>query len=162
MSIIVGFSAPINKKLGSEVIKWYLKTEYSHVFISWRSDSLQRDMVYHAANGMVHFINKENFLKNNIIIKEYIIPIDNNCKNKIIRKCVDLAAVDYGYDELLKIIIKDLCIKLSVKCEFINSKGFICSELVAEILEEVFVKKFNKSKYLLTPKDIEEFIKQNG
>lgn len=160
-TIIIGMSSPVNKKIGSEAIKWYLNTDYSHIYIKMYSKSLDRTMIYHAAHGLVHFIEESNFLSTNKVIKEYELTLSDQMLLELKQKCIDLSGVDYGYDELPKIVIKDICVRLNIPFNVINSKGYICSELVAEILEAIFKVKFEKPKYLITPKDIDIYLTNN-
>jgi hypothetical protein len=160
--ITVGFSSPIEKKIGAESIKFYLGTDYSHVYVKFKSESLNRTMIYHAAHGMVHFIEEANFLKTNKVIKEYTLEISDELLIKLKQRCIDLAGIEYGFDELPKIVINDICINLNIKYKVVDSKGYICSELVADILEETLEVKFNKPKNLITPKDIDTYLEKHG
>lgn len=153
----IGFSCPKKTKIGSELIKWWICAPYSHVYLRFKSDSLPSS-IYQAANGSVHFMSFERFAKTNTILKEYSLAIDKPTKNQILSHCISLASEKYGYFELLKIFFMDLAHKIKIPLEFHNSKGYICSELVGEVLKKHFQVNFKKPTYALSPKDIEEAI----
>jgi hypothetical protein len=156
----VGFSSPKKKKIGAELIKWWTGSPYSHVYIRFESSAPDvPSTMYHAAHGMVHFLTKERFEKQNTIVVEYPFDVTSEQRKHVLIKCMNISGERYGYTELIKIFILDLAKKISWdKLEFHNSKGYICSELVAEILEDLYQIKWDKPKYTLYPKDIEKAI----
>ena len=60
--MIIATSAPKKWKIGAELIKFYQKTNYSHVLI------IDGDLVYQASNGDVNCMHIDVFLENNNII----------------------------------------------------------------------------------------------
>lgn len=155
--IIIGCSK--NQLIGSKVIQWYMNTNYSHVYVRWYLSSQDRDIVYQASHGMVHFCSLEHFTRDNVIVKEYSIELTDEQFVKFSRKCVDLAGEKYSKLELLQIIIRDIS---NDTISFSDQPGYICSELMCELLEDLDIK-LNKPKYLVTPKDIVEVLeKQYG
>jgi hypothetical protein len=160
MKLIVGFSSPKSWKVGAEAIKFWIKKPYSHVFVAWKSDKISRVLVYHAAHGSVHFLSMERMLQENNLIKAYQIEVDNEQHVKLMQRCIDLAGEAYGYKELAKIFIKDVCDLFGFQCKIINnSRGYICSELLAELLLELGAK-FDRPAFLVRPDHIEEALKQ--
>jgi hypothetical protein len=160
MKLIVGFSSPKSWKVGAEAIKLWIQKPYSHVFVAWKSDKISRVLVYHAAHGSVHFLSMERMLQENNLIKAYEVEIQDEQHVKLMQRCIDLAGEDYGYKELAKIVIKDACDLLGFQCKIIdNSRGYICSELLAELLLELGAK-FDRPPFLVRPDHIEEALKQ--
>lgn len=155
-NIYIGFSYPKKFKLGAKAISVWMNRPYSHVYIRFESSKLPSN-VYHAAHGMVHFREFENFKKENNIIKEYKIQVTSTQKLDVLIKSIQLAGEVYGYSELGKIFISDIFYNITEKeIKFNNGKGYICSELVAKICENDLGIKFNKPKHLLKPSHIDE------
>lgn len=149
MKIIIGCSK--NFKIGSKLIRCWLNTKYSHVYVRWYLSNQEREIVYQASHGMVHFQNFENFKTDNKIVKEFELDLTDEQFKKFSQKCIDLSGQPYSTLELIQIVLCDLTNgKLHAK----DQNGYICSELMAELLEDFFDFKFNKPRYLLTPKDI--------
>lgn len=127
-----------------------MKTPYSHVYARWLLKSQEREIVYHASHGMVHYCSLERFLSNNIIVKEFALEITDEQFTKFSRKCIDLAGEKYSQLELLQIWLSDVS---GDKLHFKDQKGYICSELMCELLEDLGIK-FCKPKHLIKPIDI--------
>lgn len=120
--MIIATSAPNKFKIGAALIKFYQKTEYSHVLI------IDGDLVYQASHGFVNCMHIDVFLEHNNIID--VLEVDDSK--------VDLEFVKkqlgkkYGFIQLLNIATRFLFgIKL-----FKNdgNQKFICSELVGKAL----------------------------
>jgi hypothetical protein len=148
MKIIIGASR--NSKIGSKLIQWWIGAPYSHVYARWHLNDQERDIVYQASHGMVHFKAFENFKKENEIVKEFELELTCDQFKKFSQHCIDLAGQPYAIIELLQIA---LCDFTNGKIQFADQYGYICSELMCELLEDLG-HKFNKPKYLITPKDI--------
>lgn len=148
----IGFSYPKKFKIGAWLISKWIGKPYSHVYIRFDSPKIG-STIYHAANGMVHFRSETNFLKDNIVVKEYKLEVIPEKRHDILLHCMNLSGEPYGYSELLKIVFMDICAFLG--CMLIktyNGKGYICSELIGD----VFDYNWKKPKHLLKPNDIEE------
>lgn len=159
--IYIGFSRPIKWKIGAKMITWWLNKPYSHVYLRFvSSDSDIPSNVYHAANGMVHFRSFENFKKDNIIVKEYEIPLTAEVRKRTLIRCMNLSAEQYGWLELPKIFIADIVYSLfNCNIRFKNSKGYICSELVGVLLTEGLGLEFYHPLHLLKPSHIDSVLK---
>jgi hypothetical protein len=146
--IIIGASK--NNLIGSKAIQWWLDAPYSHVYARWYLSDQERDILYQASHGMVHFIEFNNFKKENEVVKEIEIELTCEQFKKFSQKCIDLAGQKYSKLELLQIFMCDIT---NGKIHTKDQKGYICSELMGELLEDLGYK-LPKPKYLLTPKDI--------
>lgn len=154
--IYIGFSYPKKFKIGAYAIKKWTNSEYSHVYLRFESNSPKvPSNVYHAANGMVHFREYENFKKDNLIIKEYEIQLSDLDRQKSLINCMYLSGEGYGYVELLKILVTDVAHSIGCNVHTYNSKGYICSELVGTLLIEILHFTFDKPTHLLKPIDID-------
>lgn len=156
----VGFSYPKEFKIGAKAIAWWTGANYSHVYLRFESSKIPSS-VYHAAHGMVHFRSLDNFSKDNYIIKEYEIELDEDSRLKTLIRCMNLSGEKYGTKELLKIFISDLAFAICGKVlVFKDSRGYICSELVGELCRDILGINFQKPLFLLKPTDIDlELIK---
>jgi len=156
MKIIIGASRPIKGQLGSRLIQWWQNTDYSHIYVRWHLNFQERDIVFHASHGMVHQIELNNFTRDNTVVEEYILDLSEEQFKKLSQKAIDLSGTDYSYIELVQIFITDIS---KGKIEFIDQKGYICSELIAELLEEFFKAKLPKENWLMRPDDIINYLK---
>jgi hypothetical protein len=150
MKIIIGASRA--EKIGSKLLQFHMGTDYSHVYARWWLTSQEREIVYQASHGMVHFCSLEHFTRDNIIVKEFTLNITEEQFKKFSRRCVDLAGEKYSQLELLQIWLSDLT---GGKWNSEDQNGYICSELMCELLESIGIA-FNKPKYLVKPRDIVE------
>jgi hypothetical protein len=158
-TIVVGFSSPKKFKIGAYLIKWWINKPYSHVYINW-TDSQDRDVVWQASNGCVHTILKQNFIKENNIVKEITLEITEEEYEKLRDFCYEHSGSVYSHSDLVTIVIYDLAIRLGLKPVFENVKGFICSELVAKMLATVFEAFLPKPDYLMRPDDVENLFNE--
>lgn len=154
--ITIGFSYPKKFKIGAKAIALWINEAYSHVFVSWNADKISRQLVYHAAHGKVHFMSMDRLLSDNVVKSLYQIEITDEQYIELVQQCIDLAGESYGYLELFKIIIKDICDSVGFQCKIIeNSRGYICSELLASLLAKLGAK-FDRPHFLLRPDHIEQ------
>lgn len=148
MKIVIGASR--NELIGSKLIQWWMKTDYSHVYARWYLTSQEREIVYQASRGMVHFQSLENFTRSNSVVREFALDITEEQFKAFSRKCIDLAGEKYSKIELVQIFLSDIS---NGKIHFEDQPGYICSELMCELLEDLGIK-FDKPKYLVQPGDI--------
>lgn len=156
MKLTIGTSR--SNKIASKAIQWWMNTNYSHVYARWELKTQQRDIIYHAARGMVHFQSYENFLKASTPVKEFALEITDEQFAKFSRRCIDLAGESYSQLELLQILLCDIS---GGKIRFQDQPGYICSELMCELLEDLGIK-FDKPKFLVRPDDIIRSLESHG
>lgn len=164
MTIYVGLSTPKDFKIGAKCISWWMNRPYSHVYIRFvSSDKDIPSNVYHAAHGMVHFREFNNFQKENKVIKEYEIPVTAEIRKRALIKCMQLSGEKYGYLELPKILMSDIVYNIcKQEIKFTNSKGYICSELVGTLLVDDLGIEFNHLLHLLKPSHIDDKLSELG
>lgn len=129
----------------SKLIRWWQGTSYSHTYIQLGNK------VWHATGKGVHIISKEEFLKNNVTVKEYY--FDNVDSDLVEIICTSHSGKKYGFVSILGIFIRD-----TIGIKLIGSddnQTFICSELVGLVLELVLEVELGDQNYF-TPRDIEE------
>jgi hypothetical protein len=152
--IIIGCSR--NSLIGSKIIQWWIGANYSHVYTKWYLSDQNREIVYHAAHGLVHFRAAKHFNNDNIVVEEFEIELTCEQFSKFSTKCIDLAGEEYSKLQLLHIFLVGVT---NGKFKTKDQPGYICSELMCELLEDLGYK-FQKPKYLVDPKDIIECLKK--
>jgi hypothetical protein len=156
MKIVVGASRKSSGiTIGSELIQLWQNTDYSHVYVRWYLDDQEREIVYQASRGSVHYQSLGNFTKDNTIVKEFVLEISCEQFKKMSQKCIDLAGQSYSMLELAQIFFNGI-----FNIKFADQPGYICSELIGELLIDLGYK-FSKPSYLLTPRDIIETLQDN-
>lgn len=155
MTISIGLSQPKKPKLGSKLIKWWIKKPYSHAFLRY-INPLNRDVVFHAAHGNVHQILWSNFEKENNIIKTFTIECTEYQYNLVIDFYFEKCGIEYSTKGIFYIFFHDLLWKFGICIKTIDDPGYICSELTATVLQNIFNIKFKKPFNLIRPDDIEE------
>lgn len=141
--------------IGAWLISKWMNRPYSHVFIKFHSKQIPTT-VYHAAHGMVHFLELGNFENVNEIVKEYEIPVEEIIRKEFLVRSIYLSGTKYAYDQLVKIACMDVLNSLGIQIKTFDSKGYICSELVAYLLVKQLNVEFDKPLYLLRPDDIDK------
>jgi len=158
MQIVIGFSKS-NKKLalGSDIIRWYMGTKYSHIYVRIPKEQTNSisDTIYHASAGMVHGMSKTQFDKKHVVIEEFVLEVDTETYNHILLESQELCGADYGLLQNLGIVLVQLLKEagLTINNPFIS--GWNCSEFVAIILLLIHYDVFKELKpNICTPKDI--------
>ena len=166
MKIIVGFSKPKSKwKIFSAIIRFFQKTPYSHSYIKMQSDNLGLTYIYQANGSGLNFCNLEIFNKKNIVIKEFIFDeskIDREIYKKVFIYCMANAGKSYSFKQILYIFKSIIMRFFGCKCDkkkINGDSGYICSELVAYILE-IIGYRLNKEYDYVTPKDLYIFLER--
>jgi hypothetical protein len=134
MNLVIGFSKPKSKwAIGSLLIRFIEKSDFSHAFLRWHSNGINRDMVYQASRGMVHFIAGHRFDDSVATVKEYLLTLDDSQYKQVVQKCVDLAGIKYGTLALFGMGFERLT---GIRNPFRDAdRTFVCSELVGEVLK---------------------------
>lgn len=154
MKITIGFSKPLNNPL--PLFSWAIKSvyniPYSHTYLKFYSDSLDRDIIYESVGPGVRFIGLKLWSKYAETIKEFDLEITNEQYIELMQFCVDNAGIKYGIKQVLGIYIAKLFrMKKNV---FKNGTDMeVCSEILGRILQQLGYE-FNKDLDLLSPKDI--------
>ena len=157
MIIIIGFSkATCPFKIGSWLIRKYLGTNYSHVFLKFKSTKFDRDLVYEAVGSGVRFVGKIEWEKHATVTDEYVIEIEEHDYIKLMQYCIDMSGQPYGILQNIGLVLaKALGLKSNP-----FKRGINCSELITNILiQNGRSVSFNPN--LSTPKDIENLLKES-
>lgn len=147
----IGFSRPVKFKIFSWLIRIYLRTAYSHVYIRFFDEYTQRWIIFEASHGEVHLIESSNWRKENLVIREQAFRVDEQHRREVIRFMIDHLQKPYSFRNILGIIFYQT---IGWKPPFFNDgpDAFICSELIALALDNKI--QFKKPLDLVTPRDI--------
>lgn len=148
--ITIGFSKSTKKfAIGSVLIRWYMQTPYSHVYMKFDSPSLNRTLIYEAVGAGVRFIGSHRWKEHAEEVASFELEISDENYKKLMQFCVDNAGIEYGFYQNLGILLANMC----ASNKNTLTDGINCSEAIGEILElEGY--KIDKDLNLLTPKDI--------
>jgi hypothetical protein len=150
-TITIGFSKPKNKPLPvfSWLIRLYEGTTFSHTYLRFHSESLDRHLVYEAVGGGVRFIGQPAWSKYAEEVDSFTISVSDEARLKLLQYCVDSAGMEYGFIQNLGLVVARL-FKLKYNP---TPGGKNCSEIIAEVLQMQGYK-LPKEPNLMTPKDI--------
>jgi hypothetical protein len=155
MNIVIGFSRPKSPfKVGSLLIRRYLGTEYSHVFLKFYSSKYDRHLIYEAVGSGVRFVGKHEWEMHAVVTSEHTVHIQEASSFSIMQFCIDHSGQSYGAMQNIGLVLAKL-FKWS-KNPF--KKGVNCSELIAMALIEAGYD-VNTKLDLITPRDIEDLLK---
>lgn len=158
-TVTIGFSRPKNHKfpIGSWLIRLHQKTSYSHCYISFYSETLNRTLIYEAVGtGGVRFIGQKLWSKKSEEMLSFTLKVKKCNATSMLQDFVDEAGMDYGHMQNVGIFLANVFGWKKNPWR----KGKNCSEIVGKFLISQGYK-VSKSVDLLTPKDIEDILKSN-
>lgn len=134
--VIIGFSK--TDQIFSKAIMCLEDTDFSHVYFNFRSETLDRDIIYHASffNG-VSFINKSRFLEISKIVHEVEIELTDEQHIKLMQYMIDNAGIHYGKLQILGMALVRILKPMGIKIDNPIKDGMdtmVCSEIVGNIL----------------------------
>jgi hypothetical protein len=152
--ITIGFSRSTKKfAIGSILIRWYMGTPYSHVYLRFESPAMERSLIYEAVGSGVRFVGFEKWKQHAKEVDSFEIWIEDENYKKLMQFCIDQAGDEYGFMQNLGIVWANI---VKSKKNPLTS-GENCSEAMGEVMElEGF--DVNKDFNLLTPKDIHQIL----
>lgn len=163
-TLVIGFSRP---KGGFKPFSWLIRlienTPYSHVYIKFYAKKYDRYLVYQASGTQVNFISQERFNEEEVIVKEFILEVDEISMNKMIQFAIDNVGAPYGVKEIFGLGLVLLCrlFGKKIKNPFGDgTKSFFCSQLVDYILSGPLNRNITFDPDLVTPKDIYKYLEE--
>jgi hypothetical protein len=134
--IQIGFSYSCN--MVSKAIRVIENTSFSHIFLSFHSESLNRTLIYHASGHNVHFTNINRFLEKSVIVDLFEIEVTPEQYKQIMQFCVDNAGVPYGAIQLVGMSLMRLFGKVMKSNPFADGSATqVCSELIGRLMFEL-------------------------
>lgn len=138
-TITIGFSKSKHK---FPLISWLImlceKTNFSHAYISFYSDSLDRQLIYEAHGSGVNFVGDKMFAS--IPVESFEIEISDEQKINCLKWCIDQLGKPYSRKELIAIGLNRFLSLLNIKYRVNLDEGrnsYICTELVACAMKEL-------------------------
>lgn len=128
------FTEKINFAPASDIIKWRLGTNYSHVCGVVSTGPIGLFDLYEASHGNVHDIDLVEFLKKNKVVKTCRIQMDKESYYEVIRYLKKQRGKDYSEAAAIASTFKIL------RSLGIGKNGdgkFICSEYMARAYEQI-------------------------
>jgi hypothetical protein len=147
-SVIIGFSRPSEFKIGAEVIKLYMGTSYSHVYLKIKSKWYNSGIIFQASHGKVHCVCEPHFRSENEIIAEFKYEIESAKYKELYTYCIEALQKPYGYLGIIKLAFH----KLFKRGD--GARTFHCSELAARALPSLAI----KDPDYITPEDLYEYL----
>jgi uncharacterized protein YycO len=152
--ILIGFSTPKKFKIGSQLIKLFEGTEYSHVYIGMQpslNSKLPFTKVFEASYGDVHCLTYASFKEQNKIMHEYILEVEDEVYFGSANWLWSQLQKPYAFNQLLKI---GLGITIGKK----GDNSYICTELVGRMLKNYLKIELHKSLDYIGMKDMKNII----
>lgn len=154
--IKIGFSRPKNKffPIFSWLIRLIERTPYSHVYIKiYSSDG--NYFIYQASGTQVNIVGSKYFEHGAEVVKEYSLPISPEQRRQLLKFVAQECGAPYSSTQILNIACRMLFGK-----GFLSNKGYVCSEIAAIVLKDIYNFKLEKDENILTPKDIDMLLAQ--
>jgi hypothetical protein len=154
-TLTVGFSR--SPRLLSKIIRWVEGSEVSHVYIKFRSDFLERDIIYEASGTEVKFVNEFTFLKRSEVIAEFDLSIPVQEYRRAVQYAMDQVGKPYGFLSLIGLGLVKVANKFGYRTKNVfkdGNRAYICSELTAEVLETFMTLPTEIPVEYLTPTDL--------
>lgn len=145
VKVKIASSRPIKAKIGSNLIMWFQKTDYSHVLV------ILNDMVFQASHGYANNVPLEHFLEENMIVNSIEIQKEVCDFEFLFYKL----GKQYGYLQIIEIAQKFILLtKLKIIKKFKyrdnGSQSLICSEYVGKFLKLEWVNDLTDPKEIIT------------
>lgn len=138
--LFVGFSKPRSKlSFISYVIRWLQGTPFSHVYVRFESDFLERTFIYQASGSKVNFENIYSFSEHSVVVEEFDLSVAPAVYKKVLGFAIDTVGKPYSLKQLLGMAVVCIFKKLGrqIRNPYKDRKdAFICSEIGAYVLEE--------------------------
>lgn len=156
-TIFLGFSKSRSLfKIGSQLIRFYEGTNFSHAYIKYMDPSTGIMLVAQASHGFVNEMNSDVFISENIIISEYSV----NIAEEELHQCLIFIKTNLGKKysklQLLAIVLRDLFGHLPFGLNRDNE--FICSEFVSRIASILNIFPKNIDFDFITPKQLFDYL----
>lgn len=152
--VTIGFSRSTKRfAVGSVLIRWYMGTPYSHVYMKFESPSMNRSLIYEAVGAGVRFIGLERWKSHALEVDSFDLEIQDENYKSLMQFCIDQSGIEYGFWQNIGILVANVLKKKSNPL----TDGENCSETIGRILHlEGF--EISKDFNLLTPKDIHDIL----
>jgi hypothetical protein len=169
-NIVIGFSRP---KAFFEPFSWLIRIiegnpikwcPFSHAYIKYYNPYADRWEIFQASGLKVNFIGSLLFSSEEVIYKEFIVPVSSIGKQKTVQFAVDnlglpyavMGIVGFGWVMLMNAFGK------KVKNPFSTNSAWFCSQLTETILNEIMCAGDSLDPSTCSPKDLCGFLENKG
>ena len=162
-SIIVGLS---RTKAFFETFSWLIRfvtwSPVSHAYIKYYDSYTSRWVIFQASGLKVNMVGQTLFDANEIIYREYVIPVSDATRLSVIQGATDKLGSPYGVGQIVGfgLVLLMRLFGKSINNPFYSGSSYFCSELVDDILDEIGVGDTNPST--MSPTDIMNFLASKG
>lgn len=160
-TIFIGFSKPKNSffPIFSWAIRLIEKTNFSHVYVR-HATHYNIDIIYQASGHAVNFESGELFFKKAQTVKEFEFRVSDEAFDAYMSFALRNVGKPYGIKQIFGIFLLKI-FKLKSNPFKNGSADYVCSELVAEILYELGLYKYDRETFdRLTPSNLFRFCVQ--
>lgn len=162
MKLIFGFSKPKNKFFPwfSYLIRLFQDTSYSHCYLKIPLDGIDEIMTFQASGLQVNMVGNEYFNSHEQPVYEYqlILDLSELNRKKLLEFIFANLGKSYGVLEVFKICWAKITKNKSISVENINQTTWVCSEIMACILEDILDINMKIDFTTAEPKDIQLFL----
>jgi hypothetical protein len=162
-TIIIGFSRP---KAWLRPFSWVIRlvtwAPYSHTYIRYDNAYTDRSIVFQASGLVVNFMGQTMFDTEEDIYAEFSVPVSAATKLLVIQNATDKVGSPYGVGQIVGFgwVLFMRIFGKKVNNPFASTSSFVCSELVADLLNEMNGSTLDSST--MTPKDIYNYVLSKG
>ena len=156
-TITVGFSKNANSAIGSKLIMWFLKENFSHTYLKVQLDSFSEPCVFHASGKGLNLLAYTTFKEHNTVVAEFELTISDELYTEMCNEFHKKCGVKYGYLQNIGILVATT---FKLRKNPIDD-GINCSEWLAYCLEEIYPTCWDSTKQdfnLVTPKHIYRYL----
>lgn len=163
MTVKIGFSRPKKSKAFASLIMWAYGTPFSHVYVRFRSESYDRDLIYQASSVMVNFMGLEVFEEDNLIVQEFEIEIPDEKRIPLMQFMIDNAGRPYSLKQVLGLGFVRLCEMVGIKTSNpVHSQDYVCSILADHIIDSFGTEKSPEDPTNMDPLDVWNFLNKKS
>jgi hypothetical protein len=162
-SIVIGFSKP---KSWFVPFSWLIQLvtwcPFSHAYIRYLDSYTGQNLIFQAKGLLVNFIGQTMFDTEESVYAEFSIPVSNATKLTTVRYAINEVGSPYGVWEIFGFawVLFMRIFGKSVSNPFSSSSSFVCSQLVADVLNEINETDLDSSA--MSPKDVYNYLINKG
>lgn len=161
--IKIGFSKNKKGKIGSKLLQWYMRKEYSHCYIEFdTSERLDDVTIFHASmNTGVGYWSGHYFYSQNLTTIYYETYISDEMYTQLRKRLHKVSGHNYGFLQNIGILVVDMLNKVGIKVNNPFTDGYNCSEILYDVLHTLVPDyKIKYKPNVIRPDHVEEIIKE--
>lgn len=159
-TIIIGFSKHKGSwAIGSDLIRWFMKRDFSHTYFKFKENLYEDHTICHATGKGVNYMSETTFLEHNEPVAEFELEISDSLFDELLQDCHKFAGANYGYLQNVGILIVRVAAKIGIKMNKnpLND-GINCSEWGYYILEEIDGEWIHIDPNLVAPDQVYDYL----